>query len=57
MRVYGLKLHEVLWSEPAVQVALLFRQWRSAVAGDQGLTLLEAELLATRFGKVTTYGR
>ncbi len=45
-RTYRWELPHLLHGLPAAQVALLFRQWKGAVAGSKGFTLLEEELMA-----------
>ena len=45
-RTYHWTLPHLLHGLPAAQLALLFRQWKTAVAGYQGFSLLEEELMA-----------
>ena len=45
-RTYHWTLPHLLHGLPAAQLALLFRQWKTAVAGSKGFTLLEEELMA-----------
>ena len=47
-RTYGWRLDHILWELPAVQAALLYRQWALAVAGSKAVTLMEEEVWAVK---------
>ncbi len=44
-RTYHWEPRRLLHGIPCAQLALLFRQWKGAVAGGKGFTLLEMELM------------